>query len=180
MIALWLPIVVSTVALFFASFLSWMVLKLHANDWKDLEGEDRLIETIREMNVPQGCYMFPGCDGGKNMSDPTYQEKYKNGPNGIITVLPQANMGMNLMMTLLYFFVCCCTFAYLASFALDDGENSLTVFRFVATVALLTFSASILQHAIWFRNRVVGHVIESIGYALIAGGIFAAFWPAAV
>ena len=179
MITFWLPIVVSTIALFFASFLSWMVLRLHERDWVKIDGEDRLIETVRELNVPTGNYMFPGCTSMKEMNDPEYQQKYKTGPRGIITVLPEPNMGKNLALTFVYFFLCCCTFAYLASFALDQGQDSMTVFRFVATVALLTFCASVLQHAIWFRNRVVGHVIESVAYSLIAGAIFAAFWPVA-
>ena len=34
------PIVISTVVLFFASFLSWMVLQLHKQDWKKLAKED--------------------------------------------------------------------------------------------------------------------------------------------
>ena len=36
LVSLWLPIVLSAVALFFASFLSWMVLQLHKQDWKKL------------------------------------------------------------------------------------------------------------------------------------------------
>ena len=179
MITLWLPILVSTIALFFASFLSWMVLRLHEKDWRKVEGEDGLIATIRELNVPTGNYMFPGVNTMKEMNDSAYQAKYKSGPRGIMTVLPEANMGKNLALTVVYFFVCCCTFGYLASFALDKGQDSLTVFRFVATVALLTFCASIIQHAIWFKNRVVGHVIESFAYSLIAGAIFAALWPVA-
>jgi hypothetical protein len=179
MISLWLPIVLSTIALFFASFLSWMVLRLHEKDWGKVDGEDELISTIRDLKVPAGSYMFPGCNSMKEMNDPVYQQKYKAGPRGIITVLPDANMGKNLALTFAYFFVCCSTFAYLASFALETGADSLTVFRFVATVALLTFCASILQHAIWFRNRVVGHLIESFAYSLIAGAIFAALWPVA-
>lgn len=87
-------------------------------------------------------------------------------------------MGKNLGLTFVFFFVCNATFAYLASFALPPGSEFILVFRFVATIALLTFAASIVQHAIWFRARVVGHVIESIGYSLIAGAIFAALWPA--
>lgn len=177
MLTLWLPILVSTIALFFASFLSWMVVKLHEKDWLKLNDEDKLIEVVREMGVAEGSYMFPGCESSQEMQSEEYQAKYKAGPRGIIQVLPAANMGLNLGLTLVYFLVCNATFAYLASFALEGGVEKLTIFRFVATVALLTFCASIIQHAIWFRNRIVGHVIESIAYALIAGAIFAGLWP---
>ncbi|MFK8112210.1 MAG: hypothetical protein AB8B91_08395 [Rubripirellula sp.] len=181
MLSLWLPILVSTIALFFASFLSWMVVRLHEKDWLKLDDEDKLIETVREMNVPEGSYMFPGSMTPAEMNSAAYQEKYKSGPRGIISVLPEANMGLNLGMTVVYFLVCNATFAYLANFALAErgAVEFITVFRFVATIALLTFCASMVQHAIWFRNRIVGHVIESIAYALIAGAIFAFLWPAA-
>lgn len=181
MLTLWLPILLSTIAIFFCSFLSWMVFQLHQKDWVKLDHEDALMETIREMDPPDGNYLFPGTESPSEMQDEAYQAKYKAGPRGIMTLLPEVNMGRNLALTMLYFFVCCCTFAYLASFALKPGSNPgadfITVFRFVATVALFTFSAAVVQHAIWFRMRVVGHVIESIAYSLIAGAIFAALWP---
>ena len=41
------------------------------------------------------------------------------------------------------------------------NPDFITVFRFVATIGLLTFCASIVQHAIWFKNRIVGHVDRS-------------------
>ena len=181
MLTLWLPIVATTIALFFCSFLSWMVLELHAKDWQKLDDEDAFIDRVRESNIAQGNYMFPGAANNKEMQNEAYQTKYKNGPRGIMTVLPEANMGKNLGLTIVYFFVCSCTFGYLANFALkpgdDPGADFVTIFRFVATIALLTFSASIVQHSIWFRNRITGHIIESIAYCLIAGVIFAALWP---
>jgi hypothetical protein len=179
MLSLWLPILVSTIALFFASFLSWMILQLHIKDWIKIDGEEKLMGAIGEMNIPDGNYMFPGATSGKEMNSPEHQEKFKAGPRGILQMLPEPTMGKNLGLTVLFFLACNATFAYLASFSLQPGTDFITVFRFVATIALLTFCASMLQHAIWFRNRVTGHVIESIAYALIAGAIFASLWPAA-
>ena len=43
----------------------------------------------------------------------------------------------------------------------------------------MTYLAAIVQHSIWFKNRISGHVIESIVYALVAGAIFGATWPGA-
>ena len=67
MLALWLPILVSTAVLFFASFVSWMVVRLHEKDWVKIDGEDQLIATVRELNLPEGNYMFPGADSAKEM-----------------------------------------------------------------------------------------------------------------
>lgn len=177
MLSLWLPILVSTVALFFASFLSWMVFQLHVKDWVKIDDEEKLMGVLREMNVADGNYMFPGANSGKEMNSPEHQAKFSEGPRGIITMLPVPNMGKNLGLTMLFFLFCNATFAYLANFALQPGAEFITVFRFVATVALLTFCASLVQHSIWFKNRISGHVIESIAYALIAGAIFAILWP---
>ncbi|MCG8652721.1 MAG: hypothetical protein MI861_22975, partial [Pirellulales bacterium] len=144
-----------------------------------------VIDALKQLNLPEGNYMFPGANTMKEMNEPDYIAKYNAGPRGILTLLPPANMGLNLALTMLYFLVCNATFAYLAHFAIGQPQadqpeaDFLTVFRFVATVGLLTFCASIVQHAIWFKNRVVGHVIESVAYALIAAAIFASLWPAA-
>jgi hypothetical protein len=62
---------------------------------------------------------------------------------------------------------------------IDAGADFLRVFRFVSTAGFLVFLAAIVQHAIWFHCRIVGHVIESVAYAAIVGAIFAALWPAA-
>jgi hypothetical protein len=46
---------------------------------------------------------------------------------------------------------------------------------------MVAFAAALLsgivQHSIWFRCRITGHVIESIAFAAILGCIFAALWP---
>lgn len=181
MLSLWLPILVSTIAMFFFSYLSWEVLGLHDKDWRKMDDEDKLMDCIRDMNIAEGNYQLPGGDSAKEMHTPEYQEKYKKGPRAVMSVLPQMNIGKSLAMTALFFLACNITFAYLANFALkpgtDPGADFLTVFRFVATITLMTCCASSLLNSVWFRTRVVGHLIEAFCYCLIAGGIFAALWP---
>ncbi len=179
MISLLLPIGISAVVLFFASFLSWMVLPLHAKDWRKLDREDDLMKTVRDLNIPPGNYMFPGWDTLAEMKKPEYQQKYTAGPRGIMTVFGEVNMGKNLGLTFLYFLTVSFLLAYVSSIGLEPGAEFKNVFRLVSTVAFMTFSASILQQAVWFRCRVVGHVIESLAYALITGALFAAMWPPA-
>jgi hypothetical protein len=45
--SLWLPIVVSGVALFFASWAAWMLLPHHKPEWKGLPDENALMSTLR-------------------------------------------------------------------------------------------------------------------------------------
>lgn len=173
------PIVVSAVALFFASFLSWTVLPLHVADWKKLENEDGLIGALTELGVPPGNYMFPGWSTSEEMKSDEYQQKYQAGPAGILTIFATTGMARKLVLTFVYFLVVSFCVAYLATLALPTGSDFMPVFRFVSTASLLAFLTAIVQHAIWFNNRIVGHVVESIAYAAIVGAIFAAMWPAA-
>ena len=182
LLSLWLPIIVSAVVLFFASFLSWMVVQLHKQDWLKLENEDEFLNAAREVGLKPGNYMFPGVTSSKEMKSEEYQKKMEQGPCGVITVFGETSMGRNLALTMLYFLACSFCLAYLATIAFPAETphvqpEFMDVFRFVATAGFLTFLPAILQHAIWFHNRILGHVIECIVYALIVGGIFAALWP---
>jgi len=48
-----LPTIISAVMLFFASFLSWMVLQLHRQDWIKLDKENEFIEAARNLSLAQ-------------------------------------------------------------------------------------------------------------------------------
>ena len=58
--ALWLPILVSAVVVFFASAIMHMVLAYHKSDYRKLPDEDRVTDAIRGAGVTQGpAYFFP-------------------------------------------------------------------------------------------------------------------------
>jgi len=156
-----------------------MVVPLHRKDWVKLEREDDFLKAVRDLGLRVGSYMFPGCDSTQDMKSDEYKKKWEAGPCGVITVFPNVGMGSKLVLSLLYFLAASFCLAYLATLAIEPGAAFMTVFRFVATAGVMTFLAAIVQHAIWFRSRIVGHVIESIAYALITGAIFGALWPAA-
>jgi hypothetical protein len=173
-----LPIVLTSVALFFASFLSWMVIQLHRKDWIKLDKEDEFLHAARQCSISPGNYMFPGCTGSEEMKSEAYQKKWETGPRGVMTVFGKVSMGRNLGLTLLYFLAANFFLAYLSTLALAPGAEFMKVFRFVSTAAFMTYLSAIVAHSIWFHCRIVGHVIESIAYAAIVGAIFAAMWPA--
>jgi hypothetical protein len=179
LLSLMLPIALSAVALFFASFLSWMVLQLHKNDWRKIEKEEEFMAGAAKCNIPVGNYMFPRPASHTEMKSEPFKQKYEAGPRGVMTILPKTNMGQNLGLTIVYFLVVSILLGYLGTMALPKGSDFLLVFRFIFTAAFMTFLAAMVQHAIWFRPRIVGHIIESVGYAAITGAIFAALWPAA-
>ncbi|MEM7385695.1 MAG: hypothetical protein AAF514_12185 [Verrucomicrobiota bacterium] len=178
-ISLLLPVLLTGIALFFASFLFWVVTPIHKADWPKLPDEDAFIKAIRPLDLPLGNYMYPGYETMEEAKREEHQNKWKNGPRGVLTVLPKPNMGRNLGLTFVFFLLSSFCIAYLASLALPSGTEFARVFRVVATAAIMTYLPAILLHAIWFRCRVVGHVVETIAYAAICGAIFGALWPGA-
>ena len=174
-----LPIVLSAVALFIASFLSWMVLQLHKQDWVKLAQEEKFIEAARGCDIPPGSYAFPACGCPEEMKSDEFKKKLEAGPHGIMTVFGPISMGRNLGLTFVYFLVASFCLAYLTTLAVPPGADFMKVFRFVATAGFMTFYSAIVPHAIWFKCRIVGHLIESVAFAAIIGAIFAAMWPAA-
>jgi hypothetical protein len=176
---LWLPILLSAVALFFTSFLSWMVLGLHKADWSKVPDEDALSKALIDSRLERGkSYMLPSCDDPARMKTKEFQDRLAAGPNGVITIFLKNDMPRNLVLTFVYFLMTSLILAYLGTIAFPAGESSKDVFRFFATAGLLTHLAAMVPQSVWFKNRIVGHTIEAVAYSLILGAIFAYFWPA--
>jgi hypothetical protein len=81
LLALALPIILSGVALFFASFLSWMVLQLHKKDWVKLEKEDEFMVATGNCNIPVGSYIFPAANSPAEMQTETFKATVHPGSN---------------------------------------------------------------------------------------------------
>ena|SRR5437660_1833144 len=58
LIALWLPILLSAVIVFFASFIIHMVLAYHKTDYRKLPDEDRVTDALRSAGVTRGARLF--------------------------------------------------------------------------------------------------------------------------
>jgi hypothetical protein len=124
-----------------------------------------------------GSYMVPGVSTGAERMSKEFVAKFEAGPRLVMTVMPNVNMGVNLGLTFLYFLTCSFLIGYATSIAIKAGTDFMTVFRLVFTIGILTFLAAMVGHSIWFRTRIVGHLIESIAYAAIVAAIFGGLWP---
>src|SRR5271169_1866077 len=91
--ALWLPILLSAVIVFVASSIMHMLLKYHQSDCHQLPDEDKLLATLRAAGLKRGFYMFP-YGTPKDMKSPAMQEKFKQGPVGMMTVVPSGPPAM--------------------------------------------------------------------------------------
>jgi len=174
---LWLPIVLSAVAVFIAGALAWMVLPHHRKDWAQLPSSV-VLDALR--SVPPGQYMFPGA-GPKEHTDPQTAERSRGGPHGAVYVWPGppamgAKMGLNFIFNLtVAVFV-----AYLTSRAVPSGAAFLDVFRMAGTAGVMSFCFGGIPHGIWFGRSPRSMAMDFMDGAfegLLVGAVFASLWP---
>jgi hypothetical protein len=179
--SLWLPILVSGVALFFASWAAWMVLPHHKGEWHRLPNEQTVMDTLTSSGVQPGQYSFPHCASSADWKNEEFKARMKAGPCGNLIVFSgMGSMGRNMFCTWLFFTVANFVIGYLATMALTTGASFAEVFRFVGTAGILTYGTANILNGIWFSRRMVGDILDGIAYGLITGAIFAWLWPAAM
>lgn len=182
-IQLWLPILVSSVIVFFVSFLLHMVVKHHNTDFKQIPDEARIMDELRKSNIPEGDYVFPFAKDDKERNSQEYKDKYNKGPVAIITVYPSGpmSMGSSLALWFVYSIVVGVFAAYIAGHALPPGAHYLSVFRFAGCTAFIGYTLALLHDSIWFKRNwatTFKYVFDGLIYALFTGGVFGWLWPA--
>lgn len=180
--ALWLPILLSAVAVFLISSVIHMALKYHTNDYKKLPDEDKVVGDLRKSNIPPGDYMFPCTYDSKERNSKEFQEKIKAGPAGVITVFPPGSnfMGSSLAQWFVYCLIVGIFAAYVAGRALGPGAHYLSVFRFAGATAFAGYGLALLQNSVWYKkswNATLKSVFDGLIYALFTAGIFGWLWP---
>lgn len=180
--SLWLPILLSSVIVFLVSSAIHMAPLWHKNDYPRVPDEDRLMNALRPLALPQGDYLVPRAMGGAEMKSPEFVEKMRTGPNLILTVLPNGpwSMGRNLGLWFVYVLVVSILAAYVAGRALPPGAVYLEVFRFAGTAAFLAYSVGLWQMSIWFRRSwslTIWATVDGLIFALLTAGVFGWLWP---
>lgn len=176
----WLAILVTSVVLFFLSFLLWAVIPVHEKDHAKLPDEDAVMNAIRASGAKNGAYIFPHCTH-KDQKNAELMQKWKDGPAGRLTLFTGCPMGRNLALTFLTFLIATVVIAYIASLAnMAPGADFLTKFRFVGSVGIATYCFAQLPHFIWFGQSTRGMVtciLDGVIYGLSTGVAFALLWP---
>lgn len=181
--ALWLPILVSAVILWFAGFLAWMVLPHHRGDWKPLPDENAQMAELRKQGVPgPGQYQFPYCKDSKAMKDPEWQRKMKEGPAGMLVLFRPggANMGMSMVLYFLQCLIVSLFVGYLASRTVPAGSEYLRVFQVAGTAGVLAWAGALPTAAIWFGrswSSILKEMLDGVVYGLLMAGVFGWLWP---
>jgi ABC-type spermidine/putrescine transport system permease subunit II len=180
--SLWLPILLSAVAVFVASSIIHMVLGYHAADYKKLPAEDDFMAAVRKLDIPPGDYLVPCPGSAKAMKDPAFMEKFKAGPRAMMTVMPggEMNMGPQFIQWFLYSVVVGVTAAYISGRALGPGAHYLKVFRFAGATSFFGYSLALWPMSIWYKKAwgtTLRGTLDGLIYGLLTAGFFGWLWP---
>ncbi|HMS16398.1 MAG TPA: hypothetical protein PKA37_06115 [Planctomycetota bacterium] len=183
LVALWLPILLSAVAVFVASSVIHMATPMHKSDQSKLPDEERIGAALSK--VPAGDYMFPRPSSMKECGSPEWIEKYKKGPVGFLTILPSGDPGMGkallqwfLMSLAISFFV-----AYITWLGRAPGASVSSVFQMAGAAGVLGYGFGSTSNSIWRGiawSTTVRFTVDGILYGLATGAAFAYLWPAAI
>ncbi len=180
--AIWIPIVLSAVAVFVASFIVWTLLPHHKADWSGIPGQDQIQKLMRDHNVGPGQYAIPYAPDPKDLQDPDVKKGFDQGPVGFFYVQNPGvpAMGGRILAMFIFQLVVSLTVGYLASRTLAVGTDYRQVFRFTSTIAFLAYGASSVQDMVWFghsRAHTFKVLLDALAYGLITGGFFGWLWP---
>jgi hypothetical protein len=179
--SLWLPILLSAVLVFVASFLIHMVLPYHRNDYRKAPSEDEVMEALRKAGVAPGNYVIPYAGGPSGLKSPEFVEKVKNGPVAVLTVLRDGfAMGKKLTQWFVFSIVVGIFAGYVAGHALGPGAPYLAVFRYVGTIAFLGYGLALWQDSIWWGrswSTTLKSNFDALVYGCLSAGVFGWLWP---
>lgn len=179
---LWLAILLGAVAIFFLSFVCWMVLPHHFKDFRTVPNEDGLMEFLRKSGAGRGQYRFPNPSAMADWKNEAFQAKWKVGPTGFLTIHPMDNMGGAMAKSFLFNVAITLAVAYLATIGLSAGADGTTVFRFVATATWMASAWANVWGWIWMGRdggQTFRDLLDSLVYGLAVGAIFVWQWPGA-
>lgn len=180
--SLWLPIAVAAVLVFIASSILHMVLRYHRTDYSKLPDEGKLLAAMRQAGVGPGNYHFPHCADPKQMGSPEMVEKFKQGPIGLLNVLPSGppTMGKHLAFWFVYCLVIGVFVAYLTGRTQGPGAEYLAVFRVAGATAFLGYAGAAAQESIWKGqtwSTTIKNLFDGLIYGLLTAGVFGWLWP---
>ena len=117
----------------------------------------------------------------KDMGTPAFQEKVKQGPHVMMTVMSGGSgMGPQLTLWFLYAFVVALFAGYVTSKANQPGADFSVIFKFVAAIAFGAYTMGLWQMSIWYQRPwsvTLKSTIDGLIYACLTGAAFGWLWP---
>ena len=181
--ALWLPILVSAVAVFVVSSIIHMTPLWHKTDYPRYSGEDRVLDALRPIGIPPGDYLMPRPASPAEMRSAEFKEKLKRGPAVLLTVMPpwSGSMAANLSQWFGYCLVVSLFAGYVAGAAVPPGATTFgQICRFAGTTAFLAYTAALWQMSIWYRRSwtmTLKATADGVIFAFVTCAVFTWLWP---
>lgn len=181
-VSLLVPILVSAVIVFFASWLMHMLLPIHKSDFAKLPSEDEVADALRKFDIPPGDYLMPRPAGPQDMRTPEYRAKMMRGPIAVMTFMKPGppNMGANLLQWFAYLLVIGVLVAYVTGRGVGPGAEYLRVFQLAGCTAFIAHSAAMWQDSIWYKRAwgtTLKYTFDGLIYGLLTAGTFGWLWP---
>lgn len=188
--ALWLPILLSAVAVFMASSVAHALLRYHDKDVRSLPGESSILEAMSREKVQPGNYFFPHPGTHAAKTSPEYLKRCEKGPVGFMNVIPDGPqaMGKALVQWFIYALAVSFMVAYVGRLALVEmpglglvtDVDYMRVFRVTSVVAFLAYAGAEPVSSIWAGRSwttTLKNMLDNLVYALLTGGVFGWLWP---
>ena len=180
-LSVWLPTVVSAVAVFIASSLVHMVARWHANDQSKLPNEDAVMDALR--GAPPGEYRMPFGASMEEMKSPAFIEKAKRGPMGIVGISGgdfQEVFQRALQLWFVYCLVVSFLSGHIAHVALHGNADTHDIVHTVGLIAFMGYGMALAQQSIWGPKKwwpTAKGMIDALIYAAVTAGVFVWLWP---
>ena len=174
-IDLWLPILVAAILVWIVSALIWTVLPWHKSDFSKTEDEEGIRAALKGLSP--GFYNLPHCVDQKALKEPDMQQKFKEGPLALITILPNGlpPMGRNMALIFLHYVFVGVLCAYFVTRTTGPNADYLEVFRIAGTVAWIAYGVAYIQDNVWFGrpwSLTIKSLFDALIYGLLTGGVF--------
>lgn len=172
---LWVPILVSAVVVFVSSALIWTVLRWHKTDFNKPGDEDAARSALKGMTP--GFYMIPYHLDPAELKDEAVAQKYIDGPQAYITILPNGMpaMGSKLILSFLNNVLVAILCAYVLSRTTLADASYLQVFRVAGTTAFIAYGVGYIHESIWFGRPwmiTAKNMLDALIYGMLTGGVF--------
>jgi len=180
---IWLPILVTAIAVFLASSLIHMVFRWHNRDYRKLPNEDQVRDAIRAGSPAPGQYVLPHCTEMKEMQGEEMQQKFRDGPVGLLTLRQSGapSMGGSLMQWFVFNLVVAMLVGDLSLQLYTAQGNPKNIAQLVGILSFLTYAGSNVQAGIWMGKpwmAVLRDTLDGLIYAIVSGLVFWWLWPA--
>lgn len=180
--ALWLPILLSAVAVFVVSSLIHMVSPWHKSDYRAVPNQDAVMDALRPFAIPPGDYMMPRPKTRADIRSPEFIEKMNKGPNILMTVMPNGirAMGKTFVLWFIYVILVSAMAGVIAYAARGRGADDHSIIHFVGLTAFIAYAVALWPMSIWFSRPwswTGKATVDGIIYAAVTATIFVWLWP---